>query len=123
MSAFDVLWGFVLASMLARAIIGSAPFFPALVGGFVVVFVHRAFATLAFHFDWFGKLVKGDAEILGRTASGGTTRCAKIRSVKKTCWRKCGSMDKRPQSRRCAPRRLNGTAKSVSCLHKNDCPV
>lgn len=64
MSAFDVLLGFMLASMLARAINGSAPFFPTLIGGFVVVFVHRIFATLAFHFDWFGKLVKGEAEAL-----------------------------------------------------------
>jgi uncharacterized membrane protein YcaP (DUF421 family) len=64
MSAFDVLLGFVLASMLARAINGSAPFVPSLVGGFVLVFVHRIFATLAFHFDWFGRLVKGDAEVL-----------------------------------------------------------
>lgn len=64
MSAFDVLLGFVLASMLARAINGSAAFFPTLVGGFVLVFIHRIFATLAFHFDWFGKLVKGDARTL-----------------------------------------------------------
>lgn len=64
MSAFDVLLGFVLASMLARAINGSAPFVPSLVGGFVLVFVHRLFATLAFHFDWFGRLVKGDGEVL-----------------------------------------------------------
>ncbi len=64
MAAFDVLLGFVLASMLARAINGSAPFVPTLVGGFVLVFMHRIFSTLAFHFDWFGKLIKGDAEVL-----------------------------------------------------------
>jgi len=64
MSAFDVLLGFVLASMLARAINGSAPFFPTLIGGFVLVLIHRIFATIAFHYDWFGKLVKGDAEVL-----------------------------------------------------------
>lgn len=64
MAAFDVLLGFVLASMLARAINGSAPFVPTLIGGFVLVFIHRILSTLAFHFDWFGKLVKGDAETL-----------------------------------------------------------
>ena len=64
MLAFDVLLGFVLASMLARAINCSAPFIPSLVGGFFLVFVHRIFATLAFHFDWFGRLVTGDAEVL-----------------------------------------------------------
>lgn len=64
MAAFDVLLGFVLASMLARAINGSAPFVPTLIGGFLLVFIHRIFSTVAFHFDWFGKLIKGDAELL-----------------------------------------------------------
>jgi uncharacterized membrane protein YcaP (DUF421 family) len=64
MSAFDVILGFVLASMLARAINGSAPFLPTFAGGFVLVFLHRIIATISFYSDRFGVLVKGDAEIL-----------------------------------------------------------
>jgi uncharacterized membrane protein YcaP (DUF421 family) len=47
-TAFDVILGFVLASMLARAINGSAAFFPTLVCGFVLVGLHRSIAAIAF---------------------------------------------------------------------------
>ena len=64
MSAFDIIPGFVLASMLARAINGSAPFLPTLICGFVLVALHRIIAAIAFYSDKFGILVKGDAEVL-----------------------------------------------------------
>src|SRR5437762_6311038 len=64
MSAFDAILGFVLASMLARAINGSASFFPTLAAGFVLVFLHRIMGWVAFRQPWFEGLVKGQAEIL-----------------------------------------------------------
>src|SRR5882724_1759468 len=64
MSAFDAILGFILASMLARAVNGSAAFFPTLGGGFVLVAVHRLLATLAFRWEAFGILVKGRADVL-----------------------------------------------------------
>jgi uncharacterized membrane protein YcaP (DUF421 family) len=68
MSAVDVILGFMLASMLAsmlaRAINGSAPLFSTLAGGVFLVLLHRLFAWLAEDSDWFGRLVKGRAEIL-----------------------------------------------------------
>jgi len=64
LSAFDVLLGFLLASMMARAVNGSAAFLPTLAGGFVLVLLHRLVGMLAFHADWFGRLVKGDACVL-----------------------------------------------------------
>jgi len=64
MSAFDALLGFVLASMLARAINGSASFFPTLLTGFVLVGLHRAVGWIAFRFPWLEGLVKGQAETL-----------------------------------------------------------
>ena len=64
MSALDVILGFALASMLARAINGSAAFFPTLGGGFALVFLHRLLAMFAFYSDGFGRLVKGEAEVL-----------------------------------------------------------
>ncbi|HLH55083.1 MAG TPA: YetF domain-containing protein [Verrucomicrobiae bacterium] len=64
LSAFDVILGFLLASMMARAVNGSSSFGPTLVGGFVLVFLHRLFGTFAFHWDWFGRLVKGDSRIV-----------------------------------------------------------
>ena len=64
MSAFDVILGFVMSSMLARAINGSAPFLPTLIGGFVLILLHRIIAVLAFHSESFGKVVKGEAQTL-----------------------------------------------------------
>jgi uncharacterized membrane protein YcaP (DUF421 family) len=59
MSPLDAILGFILASMLARAVNGSAAFFPTLGGGFVLVFIHKFIAALAFRFERFGDCVKG----------------------------------------------------------------
>jgi uncharacterized membrane protein YcaP (DUF421 family) len=63
-SAFDVILGFILASMLARAVNGSSAFFPTLGGGFVLIGLHRLLARLAFRSHKFGNLVKGKADVL-----------------------------------------------------------
>lgn len=64
LSAFDAILGFILASMLARAVNGSSAFFQTLGAGFVLVLFHRLLAKLACHWDWFSKLIKGKADIL-----------------------------------------------------------
>jgi uncharacterized membrane protein YcaP (DUF421 family) len=61
MTAFDAILGFILASMLARAVNGSSPFFATLGGGFVLVGLHAIIAKLAFVSDRFGFFVKGEA--------------------------------------------------------------
>src|SRR5581483_4651516 len=43
-TAFDAILGLILASMLARAVNGSAAFWPTLGGGFVVVGLHQLLA-------------------------------------------------------------------------------
>jgi uncharacterized membrane protein YcaP (DUF421 family) len=64
MSAFDAILGFILASMLARAVNGSSAFFPTLGAGFVLVGLHALMASHSFRWDWFGFLVKGRADVL-----------------------------------------------------------
>jgi len=64
MTAFDAILGFLLASMLARTINGSAPFFPTLGCGFVLVFLHRWIAAGAFRWKTLGLWVKGRSEVL-----------------------------------------------------------
>lgn len=66
MSAFDAILGFILASMLARAVNGSASFFPTLGAGFVLVGFHGLIAHLAFWSDRFGNLVKGKAKEIAK---------------------------------------------------------
>jgi uncharacterized membrane protein YcaP (DUF421 family) len=63
-SAFDVIVGIMLGSVMSRAINGSAPFFPTLLAGFVLVGMHWLLATLAFHINWFGPFVKGNPVLL-----------------------------------------------------------
>jgi uncharacterized membrane protein YcaP (DUF421 family) len=59
-TAFDVIVGIMLGSVMSRAINGSAPFFPTLLGGLVLVGMHWLLGVLAYHVSWFGTLVKGN---------------------------------------------------------------
>jgi len=65
-TAFDAVLGFILASMLARAVNGTAAFFPTLGGGFVVVLLHRLLAYGARRSHRFGMLVKGRSDVVIR---------------------------------------------------------
>jgi uncharacterized membrane protein YcaP (DUF421 family) len=58
-TVFDAILGFILASMLARAVNGSVAFFSTLGCGFVLVGLHKAMANLARRSHTFGNLVKG----------------------------------------------------------------
>jgi uncharacterized membrane protein YcaP (DUF421 family) len=64
MTALDAILGFILASMLARAINGSGPFVPTIVGGFLLVFLHRFCCKVAARWERFGGWVKGHEDCL-----------------------------------------------------------
>ena len=61
-TAFDAVLLVILASVLSRAINGSAAFFATLGGGVVLVLLHRMLALAAYHSHWFGILIKGRPE-------------------------------------------------------------
>jgi uncharacterized membrane protein YcaP (DUF421 family) len=63
-TAFDAVLIVIIASMLARAINGSAPFLPTLGTGFVLVVLHRLLGTAAYYSHSFGILIKGKAVVL-----------------------------------------------------------
>ncbi|MFW5941564.1 MAG: DUF421 domain-containing protein [Chloroflexota bacterium] len=64
-AALDVILGFMLGSVLSRAITASAPFFETILGGaLALVLIHWLFAVLSFHSDRFGDLVKGTDRVL-----------------------------------------------------------
>lgn len=63
-TAFDAVLLVILASVLSRAINGSAAFFATLGGGLVLVLLHRLLALIAYHSHWFGKLIKGEPDII-----------------------------------------------------------
>src|SRR6266446_6218653 len=63
-TAFDAVLLVILASVLSRAINGSAAFFSPLGGGFVLVFLHRVLALVAYHSHAFGILIKGRPDVV-----------------------------------------------------------
>jgi uncharacterized membrane protein YcaP (DUF421 family) len=65
-TAFDAVLGFILASMLARAVNGTAAFFPTLGGGFVLVLLHRVLAYWSRRSHGFGVLIKGRSDVIVR---------------------------------------------------------
>lgn len=64
LSAFDLVVGIILGSILSRAITGNAPLVPCIVVAFGMVLIHRAIARVAFHSDRVGRWVKGQARLL-----------------------------------------------------------
>jgi len=65
-TAFDAVLGFILASMLARAVNGTAAFFPTLGAGFVLVMLHRALASWSRRSHALGFLIKGRSDVIIR---------------------------------------------------------
>ena len=63
-TAFDAVLIVILASVLSRAINGTAAFFATLGGSFIIVLLHRLFAFIAYHWHWFGILIKGRPEVI-----------------------------------------------------------
>jgi uncharacterized membrane protein YcaP (DUF421 family) len=63
-TAFDAVLLVIIASVLARAINGSAPFFPTLGTGLVLVILHRLLGVAAYYSHGFGILIKGKAVVL-----------------------------------------------------------
>ena len=63
-TAFDVILGFMLASMLARAVNGSEQLGPTIAAGFVLALLHRSLAWLACSWPRFAGLIKGHSQTL-----------------------------------------------------------
>jgi uncharacterized membrane protein YcaP (DUF421 family) len=59
-SSFDIVLGFVLGSILSRAITGTAHILVTLASTLVLVLAHRLVAALSFHSHGFGALFKGE---------------------------------------------------------------
>src|SRR3977135_2453426 len=63
-TAFDAVLLVILASVVSRAINGTAAFFASLGGGFALVILHRCFGWIACYSHTFGKLIKGCPDII-----------------------------------------------------------
>jgi len=63
-TAFDLIFGIIIGSVLSRAINGHASLIPTLFTAFVLVGMHWLIGALAFKFKLFGSLIKGKTKIL-----------------------------------------------------------
>jgi uncharacterized membrane protein YcaP (DUF421 family) len=65
-TAFDAVLLVILASVLSRAINGTAGFFTSIGCSFVLVFLHRFFGWIACRSHAFGKIIKGSPNVIIR---------------------------------------------------------
>lgn len=65
-SAFDLVLIVVVASVLARAVNGSASFFPTLGGAFAIILLHRGMARIVCQWPSLAPLIKGGPVILAK---------------------------------------------------------
>jgi uncharacterized membrane protein YcaP (DUF421 family) len=65
-TAFDIVLGIILGSVVSRAITGNAPFLPALAAGLSLILLHSAFSALAIRSAIFARLITGRARVLIR---------------------------------------------------------
>lgn len=65
-TAFDVILGIILGSVLSRAINGGAGFWETAAAGSILVALHFLLAALSYRFDFVSLVVKGRGHILVR---------------------------------------------------------
>lgn len=63
-SAFDIVLGIILGSVLSRAITGNAPFIPTIIAAVILIILHMLFAHLALKNHKIGWIVKGTENCL-----------------------------------------------------------
>jgi uncharacterized membrane protein YcaP (DUF421 family) len=63
-TAFDAVLLVILASVLSRAINGTATFFASIGGAFALVILHRGFTWIACRSHAFGKIIKGSPAVI-----------------------------------------------------------
>ncbi len=64
LSAFDVIMGIMVGSILSRAITTPRGFFAILGAALILVVLHYLTAVLSYHSDWLGDVVKGTSRTL-----------------------------------------------------------
>ena len=65
-TAFDVILGIMLGSIVSRAVTGNAPLLPALVAAAILVAMHWVFSAIALQWHAFGRAIKGQPVLMVR---------------------------------------------------------
>jgi uncharacterized membrane protein YcaP (DUF421 family) len=85
-TAFDVILGIMLGSIVGRAITGNAPLFAALAAGAVLVAMHSFFSWVAIHWHWFGSAIKGHSQVVVRNGEVEWGKLRKAHMTEKDLW-------------------------------------
>lgn len=65
-TAFDVILGIMLGSIVSRAITGNAPLVPSLAATAALIVLHSALSALACRWHSFGEMIKGHPRVIVR---------------------------------------------------------
>jgi uncharacterized membrane protein YcaP (DUF421 family) len=65
-TAFDVILGVMIGSIVSRAVTGNAPFLPALTATAVLLAMHWLFSGIAMRWHGFGTVIKDKSRVLVR---------------------------------------------------------
>lgn len=63
-SVFDNVIIILLGAVLGRGVVGGTPFFSALIGGIVLMLIHKLISKLTFYNKWAGRQIKGNPVLL-----------------------------------------------------------
>jgi uncharacterized membrane protein YcaP (DUF421 family) len=85
-TAFDVILGIMLGSIVSRAITGNAPFFPALVAAGVLVAMHWLLSAVALRWHGFGVAFKGHERLLVRDGEIDWETMRKVHMSERDLW-------------------------------------
>jgi uncharacterized membrane protein YcaP (DUF421 family) len=85
-TAFDVILGIMLGSIVSRAVTGNAPILPALVAAAVLVAMHWVFSAIALHWHAFGQVIKGHPVVMVRHGKVDETVMRKTHMTEHDLW-------------------------------------
>lgn len=85
-TAFDVILGIMLGSIVSRAITGNAPFFPALAASAVLVGLHWLLSGVALRWRGFGTAFKGHERLLVRDGEVQRETLRKAHMTERDLW-------------------------------------
>ncbi|MDO7884779.1 DUF421 domain-containing protein [Hymenobacter cheonanensis] len=77
-TAFDLVVKIMLGAILSRAVVAASSFGGTLLAGLAFVLLHRGLAWASYHYDWVGKIVKGQVYLL---AEKGQARPEQLRQL------------------------------------------
>jgi uncharacterized membrane protein YcaP (DUF421 family) len=85
-TAFDVILGIMLGSVVSRAITGNAPLVPALTAAAVLIVMHWTLSGIALRWHGFGHAIKGHSVTLVRNGQADKHAMRRVHMTENDLW-------------------------------------